>query len=61
MPQVLVRDGYVVVKLDYVHDNAKDVALPIPLPEDDIFTLGDVRTIQILNWWCPKAATQPNA
>jgi len=47
MPQVLVRDGYVVVKLDYVHDNAKDVALAIPLPEDDIFTLGDVRTIRI--------------
>ena len=47
MPQVLVRDGYVVVKLDYVHDNAKDVALPIPLREADIYTLGDARTMRI--------------
>ena len=28
---VLVQDGYVVVKLDFVHENTKDVALPIPL------------------------------
>ena len=47
MPQVLVRDGYVVVKLDYVHDNTKDVALPILLPEAKIFTLGDARTMRI--------------
>ena len=44
---VPVRDGYVVVKLDYVHDNAKDIALPIPLPEADIYTLGDALTIRI--------------
>ena len=37
-----VRDGYVMVKLAYFHDNTKDVALPIPLPDADIYTLGDV-------------------
>ena len=37
---VPVQDGYVVVKLDFVHENAKDVDLPIPLPEAEIFTLG---------------------
>ena len=72
---VLVQDGYVVVKIDFVHENAKDVALPIPLLEADIFTLGDARTMRIL--WkksvilippigrsstsgAPKAATHPN-
>jgi len=35
---VPVQDGYVVVKIDFVHQNAKDVALPIPLPEADIYT-----------------------
>ena len=44
---VLVQDGYVVVKIDFVHENAKDVALPIPLPEADIYTLGDARTMRI--------------
>ena len=44
---VPVWDGYVVVKLDYVHDNAKDVALPIPLLEADIYTLGDAHTMWI--------------
>ena len=44
---VLVQDGYVVVKLDFVHENAKDVALPIPLPEADIYTLGDAHTMRI--------------
>ena len=37
---VPVQDGYVMVKIDFVHENTKDVALPIPLPEADIFTLG---------------------
>ena len=32
---------------DFVHENAKDVALPIPLPEADIFTLADARTMWI--------------
>ena len=44
---VPVQDGYVVVKNDFVHENAKDVILPFPLPEADIYTLGDVRTMQI--------------
>ena len=44
---VPVRDGYVVVKLDYVYDDAKDCALPIPLPKADIFTLEDARTMRI--------------
>src|SRR6185436_12885818 len=44
---VLVQDGYVVVKIDFVHENTKDVALPIPLPEADIYTLGDARTMRI--------------
>ena len=35
------------VKIDFVHENAKDVALPIPLPEADIYTLGDARTMRI--------------
>ena len=42
-----VQDGYVVVKIDFVHENAKDVALPIPMPEADIYTLGDALTIRI--------------
>jgi len=37
---VLVHDGYVVVKIDFVHQNAKDITLPIPLLEADIYTLG---------------------
>lgn len=44
---VPVQDGYVMVKIDFVHENAKDVALPIPLPEADIYTLGDARTMRI--------------
>ena len=44
---VPMQDGYVMVKIDFVHKNAKDVALPIPLPEADIFTLGDARTMRI--------------
>ena len=35
------------VKLDFVHENTKDVTLPIPLPEADIFTLRDARTMRI--------------
>ena len=42
-----VQDGYVVVKIDFVHENAKDVALPIPMPEADIYTLGDALTMRI--------------
>jgi len=42
-----VQDGYVVVKIDFVHKNAKDVAQPIPLPEADIYTLGDARIMLI--------------
>ena len=42
-----VQDGYVVVKINFVHENTKDVALPIPLPEADIYTLGDARTMRI--------------
>ena len=44
---VPVQDGYVVVKLDFVHENAKDVALPILVPEADIFILADARTMRI--------------
>ena len=44
---VPVQDGYVMVKIDFVHENAKDVALPIPLPEADIFTLADARAMRI--------------
>jgi len=35
------------VKIDFVHENAKNVALPIPLPEADIYILGDARTMRI--------------
>ena len=35
------------VKIDFVHKNIKDVALPIPMPEADIYTLGDARTMRI--------------
>ena len=44
---VPVQDGYVMVKIDFVHQNAKDIALPIPLPEADIYTLGDAHTMRI--------------
>ena len=44
---VPVQDGYVMVKIDFVHENSKDVALPIPLLEADIFTLGDAHTMRI--------------
>ena len=44
---VLVQDGYVVVKIDFVNQNTKDIALPIPLPEVDIYTLGDALTMRI--------------
>ena len=44
---VPVQDGYVMVKIDFVPENAKDVALPIPLPEADIYALGDARTMRI--------------
>ena len=35
------------VKIDFVYQNVKDIALPIPLPEADIYTLGDARTMRI--------------
>ena len=44
---VPVQDGYVMVEIDFVHENANDVALSIPLPEADIYTLGDARTMRI--------------
>ena len=44
---VPVQDGYVMVKIDFVHENTKAVALPIPLPEADIYTFGDTRTMRI--------------
>jgi len=44
---VPVQDGYVMVKIDFVHQNAKDIALPIPLPEADIYTLLDALTMWI--------------
>ena len=37
---VPVQGGYVMVKIDFVHENAKNVALPISLPEADIFYFG---------------------
>ena len=42
-----VQDGYVVVKIDFVYENAEIVELDIPLPEAEIFTLGDARDTQI--------------
>jgi len=44
---VPLRDGYVVVKVYYVHENAEPIPLDIPMPDADIFTLGDARTKQI--------------
>ena len=35
------------VKIDFVYQNVKDIALPIPLPEADIYTLEDARTMRI--------------
>jgi len=35
------------VKIDFVHENAKDIVLPILMPEADIYTLGDARTMHI--------------
>ena len=35
------------VKIDFVHQNAKDIALPIPMLEADIYTLGDALTMRI--------------
>ena len=37
---VLVQDGYVVVKVDHVHQNAEPIPLNIPVPEADIFLGG---------------------
>ena len=42
-----VQDGYVMVKIDFVHENAKDVTLSIPMPKADIYTLGDAHTMRI--------------
>ena len=56
---VPVQDGYVVVKIDFVHENAKDVALSVPLPEADIYTLGDARTMWI-QWKKSSILTPPH-
>ncbi|RLN34372.1 hypothetical protein C2845_PM03G26130 [Panicum miliaceum] len=40
---VPVKEGYVVVKIDHVHQNVE----AIPLPDAEIFTLGDARNTQI--------------
>ena len=37
---VPVQDGYAVVKIDFVHENAEIVELDIPLPEAEIFYFG---------------------
>ena len=34
---VPLRDGYVVVKVYYVHENLEPIPLNIPVPEADIF------------------------
>ena len=44
---VLVRDGYVMVKIDHVHQNAESVALDILMIDAEIFTLGDARNTWI--------------
>ncbi|RLN39307.1 hypothetical protein C2845_PM01G48060 [Panicum miliaceum] len=44
---VPVQDGYVVVKIDHVHQNAEAIPLDIPLPDAEIFTLGDARNTRI--------------
>ena len=40
---VPVQDGYVVVKIDHVHQNAEPIALDIPMADAEIFTLGYAR------------------
>ncbi|RLN03436.1 hypothetical protein C2845_PM13G10190 [Panicum miliaceum] len=42
-----VQDGYVVVKIDHVHQNAEAIPLDIPLPNAEIFTLRDARNTRI--------------
>ena len=42
-----VQDGYVVVKIDHVHQNAESVALDILMIDAEIFTLGDARNTWI--------------
>ncbi|RLN39276.1 uncharacterized protein C2845_PM01G44580 [Panicum miliaceum] len=44
---VPVQDGYVVVKVDCVHENAEAYPLDIPVPNAEMFTLGDARTLWI--------------
>ena len=44
---VPVQDGYVVVKIDHVHQNAEPIALDIPMADAEIFTLGDARNTWI--------------
>ena len=44
---VLVQDGYVVVKIDHIHQNAESVALDILMIDPKIFTLGDARNTWI--------------
>ena len=44
---VPVQDGYVVVKIDHVHQNAEPIPLDIPMADAEIFTLGDARNTWI--------------
>ena len=44
---VPVQDGYVVVKIDHVHQNAESIALNILMIDAEIFTLGDARNTRI--------------
>ncbi|RLN23092.1 hypothetical protein C2845_PM07G09490 [Panicum miliaceum] len=53
---VPVQDGYVVVKIDHVHQNAEAIPLDIPLPDAEIFTLGDARNTRI-QWKKSDAAS----
>ncbi|RLM74031.1 hypothetical protein C2845_PM15G00940 [Panicum miliaceum] len=44
---VPLQDGYVVVKIDHVHQKVEAIPLDIPLPNAEIFTLGDARNTRI--------------
>ncbi|RLN32980.1 hypothetical protein C2845_PM03G23760 [Panicum miliaceum] len=44
---VLVQDGYVVVKIDHVHQNTEAIPLDIPPPDAEIFTMRDARNTRI--------------
>ncbi|RLN42760.1 hypothetical protein C2845_PM01G44310 [Panicum miliaceum] len=44
---VPMQDGYVVVKIDHIHQNVEAIPLGIPLPDAKILTLGDARNSRI--------------